>query len=50
MVGKFLYYGRAADPTLLVALGSIAAEKSKGMPQTETDVHQLLDYYATHPN
>ena len=24
---KFIYYGQAVDPTLLVALGSITAEK-----------------------
>ena len=30
MVGKFRYYGRAVDPTLLVTLGSITPEQEKG--------------------
>ena len=50
MVEKFIYYGQAFDPTLLVVLGSIAAEQAKGTTQTEDKVHQFLDYCTNHPN
>ena len=39
--GKIIYYGHSVDPTLLVAIESIAAEQSKGTTQTEVAVHQL---------
>ena len=43
MVGKFIYYGRAVEPKLLVELGSIEAEQAKGTTQTGDAVHQFLD-------
>ena len=49
-MGKFIYYGRAVDPKLLVALGSIVAEQAKETTQTESAVHQFSDYCATHTN
>lgn len=50
IVGTLLYYARAVDPTMLVALGTLAEEQTKGNPKTLAAVHQLLDYAATHPN
>ena len=50
VVDKILYCVRVANPMLLVALGSITSEKSKGTTQTEDAVHQFLDYHATHTN
>jgi hypothetical protein len=50
IVGTLLYYGRAADPTLLTALSSIAARQSNGTQAVATACDQLLDYVATHPN
>ena len=47
---KFLYYGRAVNPKLLVALGSIVSDQAKGTTQTESAVHQFSDYCATHTN
>ena len=34
VVGSLLYYARAIDPTLLVALGSIACEQNKPTEKT----------------
>jgi hypothetical protein len=39
-----LYYARAINPTMLVALGTLASAQTKGTAA------QLLDYAATHPN
>ena len=50
MVGKFLYYGRAVDTRLLVALGSIKLEQAKGTTQTEDVVHQFSYHCETHSN
>ena len=44
-----MYYSRAVDPTILVTLNTIAAEKSKSTQDTATKVVQLLSYAATHP-
>ena len=45
--GKFLFYGRAVDPTLLCPISAIAAQSAE--PTTETLRHtiQLLDYLAS---
>ena len=40
----------AVEPTLLVALGSVALYPLKVTTKTEDTVHQFLDYCATHPN
>jgi hypothetical protein len=50
IVGVFLYYGRAIDNTILVALGSIAAQQSKGTEATAQACVDLLNYAATYPN
>ena len=49
-MGGGLYFGQAVDPTLLVALGSIASEQSKGTTQTEDTVNQFLDHCTTNTN
>ena len=49
IVGTLLYYSIAVDPTMLTALGSIAAQKSKGTEKTYADTLWLLNYAATHP-
>ena len=48
VVGTFLYYARAVDPTILVALNSIAAEQANNTEATAKAVTQLLNYAATH--
>jgi hypothetical protein len=49
IVGTFLFYGRAVDNTMLVALGTIAAAQTNGTETTMHEVVQLLNYAATHP-
>ena len=49
IVGTLLYYARAVDNTLLVALSSLASRQSKATHLTNRDVSQLLDYCYTHP-
>ena len=50
IVGSLLYYARAVDNTLLVALNAIASQQAHATQQTLQKVHQLLDYVATYPN
>ena len=50
VVGSFLYYARAIDMTILMALSAIAAEQSKPTEATMKRVHQLLDYMRSNPN
>ncbi len=50
IIGSLLYYTRAVDNKLLVALNAIAARQSKATIHTEQLVHTLLDYVATYPN
>lgn len=50
IVGALLYYARAVDNKLLVALSDIKQEQSKATELTQSDVKQLLDYVATYPN
>jgi hypothetical protein len=50
IIGSLLYYARAVDNKLLVALNAIAARQSKATIHTEQLVHTLLDYVATYPN
>jgi len=45
--GTLLYYARAVDPTILLALSSIATEQAKPTENTREKVKQLLDYCAT---
>ena len=50
VVGSILYYTRAVDITVLMALSSIAIEQTKGTTSTLAKAKQLLDYLVTHPN
>jgi hypothetical protein len=49
-VGKLLYYARAVDSTLLVALSALAAEQNQPTHGTLRRLHHLLDYCYTNPN
>ena len=50
VVGSLLYYALALDLTMLVALGSIAAQQNNPTAKTLSEVTWLLDYCATHPD
>jgi hypothetical protein len=47
IVGSILYYARAADMTVLMALSSIAVEQTKATEKTLGHCLQLLDYLAS---
>ena len=49
VVGTLLYYARAVDSTLRMALGTIASAQTKGTQATAEAVTQLINYCATHP-
>jgi hypothetical protein len=50
IVSSLLYYARAVDNKLLVALSAIASRQAQATVTTKKAVHLLLDYVATHPN
>ena len=50
IVGTFLFYSRAVDPTMLTAPSSIGTEKPQGTQTTKEKAHHFLTYAATHPN
>jgi hypothetical protein len=50
VIGTLLYYARAVDSTMLVALGTLASAQTKGTQATATAITQLLNYCATHPD
>ena len=50
VVGTLLYYARAVNSTMLVALGYIAVQQAAPTEATMTKVKQLLDYASTHPD
>jgi len=50
IIGTLLFYGRAIDSTLLVALSTLSAAQSKGTAATAQAITQLLSYCATHPD
>ena len=50
VTGTFLYYARAVDPTMLVALSAIASEQASPTEATLTKAKYFLDYAATHPD
>ena len=43
VLGSFLYYARAIDMTILLALNNIATHQAKPTESTMNRVHQLLD-------
>jgi hypothetical protein len=50
VIGVLLYYGRAVDSTILVALGTHAAAQAQGTQATAEACTHLLKYCATHPD
>ena len=50
IMGTFLFYSRAVDPTMLTALSIIATEQTQGTDTTKHKAEHLLSYAATHPN
>jgi hypothetical protein len=50
VIGSILYYARAINLTVLMALSSIASKQSKGTESTMKKCKQLLNYLATHPD
>ena len=50
VLGTFLYYARAVDCTMLVALSAIAAEQARPTEVTMRKVDQFLDYAACNPS
>jgi hypothetical protein len=47
VIGTLLYYSRAVDPTMLVALNAIATQTASPTQKTLERVKQLLDYAAS---
>ena len=50
IVGKFLYYGRAIDPTVLTALGGVSISQAAPTIATNKKTNMLMDYLHTFPN
>jgi phenylalanyl-tRNA synthetase beta subunit len=50
ITGSVIYYSRAVDPTVLMALNDIATEQTSDIEKTKTAAAQLVDYSATHPD
>jgi hypothetical protein len=50
IIDSILYYARAVNITVLMALSSIAIKQTKGTTNTMEKVKQLLDYLATNPD
>jgi hypothetical protein len=48
VLGCLLYYARAVDPKMCVALSTFASAQTKGTEATEEAMVQLLNYCATH--
>jgi hypothetical protein len=48
--GKFLYYARAIDTTMLHALNDLATQTTKGTEKTMQALTHFLNYCATHPD
>ena len=49
IVGALLYYARAVDNKILVALSAIGSQQASATENTAAAVNQLLDYVATYP-
>ena len=50
IVGTFIWYSRACDPTLAVGLSAISSRQTNSTKAVLAACHQILDYLATHPN
>jgi len=49
VLGTLLFYARAVDSTMLVAIGTLATQQANGTKATMNAITQLLNYCATHP-
>ncbi len=47
---SFLYYARAVNPTILMALSDITSQQAVPTEDTHNRVNQFLEYMATHPD
>jgi len=50
VIGVLLYYARAIDPTMLVALSTLASQQAAGTQATLHALTQLLNYSASLTN
>jgi len=50
IVESSLYYARAVDPTILMALSEISSQQSAPTENTMKRINQFLDYMWTHPD
>lgn len=50
IIGSLLYYARAVDPTILVALNELSAQQATPTTNTLKKLNRLLDYVATFPH
>jgi hypothetical protein len=50
VIGKFLYYARAVDPTMLHILSNLAASQTTGTEATTIQMVHFLNYCATYPD
>ena len=50
IVGKFLYYDRAMDPTILMTLNSLATVQTKPTIETTKNITRFLNYSASYPD
>jgi hypothetical protein len=50
IVGSFLYYAQAVDPTILMALSEIALQQAAPTENMMEHVNQFLGYMWTHPD
>jgi hypothetical protein len=50
IVGSILYYARAANMTILMALGTIASKQTKATEKTLKKCTQLFDYLVANSN
>ncbi len=50
IVGVFLFYARAVDPTMLTAINKIASRQSKATSLIRKEVDRFLQYASKYPN
>eukprot|EP00957_Ditylum_brightwellii_P015140 1141295-Ditylum_brightwellii.AAC.1 len=50
VLSTLLFYARVVDPTMLVAINSIAAQQAVPTENTAAAIVYLLNYAATHPD
>ena len=50
IIGTFLFYSRAVDPTLLTALSELSSAQATATEATKCACQQFLDYCASHPD